>query len=42
MSDSPREGGLFDDPDDHPPLNTEITRMIYDAAKDDNVTGIHF
>lgn len=42
VSDSPREGGLFDDPDDHPPLSTEITRMIYDAAKDDNVTGIHF
>ena len=42
VSDSLREGGLFDDPDDHPPLSTEIARMIYDAAKDDNVTGIHF
>ena len=42
VSDAPTEGGLFDDPDDHPPLSTEITRMIYDAAKDENITEIHY
>ncbi|RME27012.1 MAG: signal peptide peptidase SppA [Deltaproteobacteria bacterium] len=39
-SDAPTPGGLLDDPNDLPPLTTELTRLIRDAAEDDDIPGM--
>ena len=41
-SESPGQENLLSDPENFPPLTTEITRLIYDAAADENITGIKF
>lgn len=40
LADAPATPGLFDDPADLPPLTTELTRMIRDAATDAEVPGL--
>jgi protease-4 len=40
LTDAPAAPGLFDDPADLPPLTTELTRMIRDAATDAEVPGL--
>ncbi len=39
-TDSPVTGGILDDPSDLPPLSTELTQLIRDAADDDEIPGI--
>lgn len=41
IADSPSEGGLFVDPNDMPPLLTEVTAAIRRAAKDERITGLY-
>lgn len=40
LSDSPGTPGLFDDPSDLPPLTTELTALLRDAAVDPEVPGL--
>jgi len=41
ISDAPEEGGLFVDPKDFPPLVTEVSKAIQDAAKDERIKGLY-
>lgn len=41
MSDAPSEGGLFMDPSQFPPLITEVTAAIRQAATDDRIKGLY-
>lgn len=41
ISDAPEEGGLFMDPKDFPPLVTEVSKAIQDAAKDERIKGLY-
>jgi protease IV len=40
LNDAPATPGLFDDPADLPPLTTELTRMLREAAADPAVPGL--
>lgn len=41
ISDAPTSGGLFDDPADLPPLTSELSRAIREAADDEAITGLY-
>ena len=38
----PAHAAFFSDPDDMPPLTTELSRLIRDASEDENIIGIRF
>ena len=40
LSDSPRTPGILDDPNEFPPLTTEMTHLIRDAGTDEEVPGM--
>lgn len=40
LSDAPTTPGLFDDPNDLPPLTTEVTALIREAADDPEIPGL--
>jgi protease-4 len=40
LTDSPTTGGLFDDPSDMPPLTSELSRAIREAAADEEISGL--
>lgn len=40
LSDAPEPPGLFDDPNDMPPMTTEVVQMLHDAADDPEVPGL--
>lgn len=40
LTDAPTTGGLFDDPSDLPPLTSELSRAIREAADDPNISGL--
>lgn len=40
LNDAPAAPGLFDDPNHLPPLTTELTRMIREAATDPEIPGL--
>jgi protease IV len=42
LSEAPGNESILSDPDDMPPLTTELSRLIRDAATDENIIGIRF
>ena len=41
ISDAPEEGGLFMDPNDFPPILTEVTAAVRRAATDERIKGLY-